>query len=271
MKNPSIRDAKKYLTQHKDFEKFSPYSMAWIITNEQLRPTMKYSDGATNALTVAASGDHPMFTKIHGATHVDTFDISYNAKLIMDIKTTALSLLNHDDYCKLLKAIYIAWSHVSDIPNMPEIIERLSKAEQRYFSKMDKYKLFGRDYYFESKALPTKSEYEKMRTNIDKSFNFIWSDITNLHTKLKKKYDFMHISNIFDYLETYSACTEVLESLIPYTARGCKICMMGYHKNMEAICEGFIWKQQLQNFNELSWRSHQVKNIANTYVLQRKR
>ena len=269
---PSIRAAKQELIVRERFTHFSPYSMAWIITNEDLRPAMKHIKKNTkNALTVAASGDHPMFTKIHGATHVDTFDISYNAKLIMDIKTNALSVLNHDDYCKFLRAIHDAYSGTSDIPNMPEIISMLPRGEQRYFYKMDKYQLFGRDHFFESYSLPTKGEYEKMRNNIDKPFNFIWSDITELHTKLKKEYDFMHISNIFDYLETYSACTEVLESLIPYTARGCKICMMGYHKNMESVCEDFVWKQHLKNNNVLSWRVSKVQDIENTYILQRKR
>lgn len=269
---PSIRAARKELIRREKYSHFSPYSMAWLVTNEDLRPTMRYARGAKNALTVAASGDHPMFTKIYGAEHIDTFDISYNAKLIMDIKITALSLLGHTKYCDLLKLLH--WNIYKPIslnPDLSKIIEKLSKTEQNYIEKMGKYQLWGRDYFFESGSLPTKSEYEKMRKNIDKTFNFIWSDITELHTELTKEYDFIHLSNIFDYMETYNSCTDVLGALIPYMNPGCKICMMGYHKNMEVICENFVWKQKLKNNNELSWRVNKVRKLDNTYILRRER
>ena len=70
---------------------FSQYSRAYVITNEDLRYSLQFMPKETNrALTVAASGDHPLFCSLYGAKYVDTFDISYNAKCVMDIKVAAL-------------------------------------------------------------------------------------------------------------------------------------------------------------------------------------
>lgn len=261
----TIEYAKEHFAEHG----FSQYSNAYVATNEDLRNTLLYMPkNINNALTVAASGDHPMFTKIYGANNIDTFDISFNAQLIMDIKTNAVSLLNYEEYCKLLKQLYSS-EDILNIKKMPKIIKKLSSFEQMYISEMRKKPLFNKQLNFSSLYLPTESEFMKMKQIIKEPFNFIWSDLQTLHTKLTKTYDFIHLSNIFDYLKTYQNCIDVLSSLIPYTNPGCNICVICFNKDKESICNNFVWEQRIYNKSDQIWIASPISILANTCILHR--
>ncbi len=262
---PNIKHAKKHFVNHG----FAQYSTAYVATNEDLRNALKCMPKDVNrALTVAASGDHPMFAALYGAKQVDTFDISFNAKLIMDIKTNALSLLAYEEYCQLLKNLYES-KDIARTKNMPQIIEKLTPFEQEYIKEMRGNNLFGKqiDHVF----VPTEPEFQKMRQVIEKPFNFIGTDIQELHKKLTKTYDFIHVSNIFDYIGTYQNCVNVLYSLIPYTVPGCNICIGCFTKDSEAICEKFIWEQELHRNKEQIWIANNVEMVTNTCVMHRVR
>ncbi len=263
----------KYLKTHFDQDFFGPSSTAYVATNEDLRSTLEsVPRNIQRALTVAASGDHPMFAMLYGAKYVDTFDISFNAQLIMDIKTNALSLLNYEEYCELLRCLYDS-ENITSIKNMPQIMKKLTPFEQKYIIEMQGKYLFEKKLGFIS--FPTETEFQKMQQVIKGPFNFIWSDLQTLHTKLDKTYDFIHLSNIFDYLGTYQNCIDILNSLAPYTNPGCNICITGFAKNPEAICEKFVWYQVLHLFNKqtgMDYRVFRSKNEAynyQTYILQR--
>lgn len=261
---PNIEQAKDDLF---DATGFSEYSRAYIVTNEELRYALKYVNKKTkNALTVAASGDHPLFIKLYGAKNVDTFDISYNAKVIMDIKTNALSLLNQKEYCKLLADL--SRKEIKFINDMPKIINKLPKVEQKYIHKLNDYWMFGREIcYDDSPALPTKKEFANMRKAINKPFRFIWSDIRNLDEKLTKKYDFIHLSNIFDYLLSVDI-KSILYKLTQHTNPGCTICIVGYHKkNMLYVCDD-VTNKHLQNNTGQVWK---CSKGLDTYFMHRVR
>ena len=261
----SIEYAKKHFAEHG----FSSHSTVYVATNEDLRNALKCMPKDTKrALTVAASGDHPMFIKLYGAKHIDTFDISFNAQLIMDIKTKALSLLNYEEYCNLLKYLYVS-KYITHIPNMPQIIKTLTPFEQEYIKEMRGKCLFNKEIKFESISLPTESEFQKMRQIINNPFNFIWSDIQTLHEKLVGTYDFIHLSNILDYVGTYQNCTDIIDSLIPYTVPGSNICITCFNKDAEAICEKFVWLQKLHHDKEQEWTANNVQMMNNTYVMHR--
>lgn len=228
---PNIADAKDQL--YNCVKNFHYYSGAYITTNEYLRETLELlPGGANNALTVAGSGDHPMFTMLYTAKHVDTFDLSFNAKVIMDIKTAALQLLNHEEYRQLLKDLAAAHNRFQpfcSVDNMQKIIPNLTKFEQEYIQKLSTHKLFISD-SCDDMSLPTEQEFLQMRNVIKKPFSFIWSDITNLHAHLTKKYDFIHLSNIFDYMP-HEGCMNALFSLAKHTNPGCNICFVWFRNN----------------------------------------
>ena len=55
---PNIKKAKKCLENNI----FSEYSEAYVISNEVLRDAIKFIPEKAKILTVAASGDHPMYS-----------------------------------------------------------------------------------------------------------------------------------------------------------------------------------------------------------------
>ena len=266
---PNITAAKQDLNSVK---LFSRYSTAYVATNEvNLRNTLKYiPENAQSALTVAASGDHPMFIQLYGIKHIDTFDVSWNAKLIMDIKITALSLLKHKDYCNLLINLNRSRTNAMSIKHMPEIVENLSSFEQQYILEMDDYRLFGHG-VTERDTLPTRSEYRRMKKLIDKPYNFIWSDIAHLHTQLKGKYDFIHLSNIMDYVSSYNGdSTRILRRLAKHTRPGSNICLVGLRQTPFYACQLFLDSLKLSKTNNQSWTYYQLP-YDNTYILHRER
>lgn len=228
---PNVTDAKKYLS---GMAGFTAYSSAYVMTNEELRHALKdISSNTKNALTVVGSGDHPMFTKLYGAKDIDTFDISYNAKLVMDIKTTALSVLDYPEYCRLL--VEMAKVDVKNVKSLPLIADLLPNDEKLYLQQMKDFFIFRHEKSPEkNKALPTKNEFIQMRKTITKPFNFIWTDVCDLHKKLTKKYDFIHLSNVFDYLPIGTS-VDVLYRLCHYTNPGAIICMVGFVRDVRYI------------------------------------
>ena len=239
--------------QHVNMKGFREYSPAYVATNEDLRRSMKFVPIKTkNALVVAASGDHPIFTAMHGAKNVDTFDISYNAKLIMDIKTTALSMLNHKKYCKMLSDLCGSYD-ATTVDNMPIIIKQLSEDEQWYIDKMRGNRLFFHGALIK-KELPSIEEFDRMRNAIHKPFKFIWADIESLHTKLYKSYDFIHLSNIFDYKSGQKAIN-IFKSLIDYTKPGCNICIENLFWSSKETREEF---HKFVAKNRKTWSIHDI-------------
>lgn len=197
---PNVDEAKRFVHS---YGFFSNYSAAYIITNEFLNDSMQYIPKNCNrALVTAASGDHPLFCSLYGAKHVDTFDISYNAKCIMDIKTAAMKCLNHSEYLDLLCNLYDC-RDVTRVPNMDKIANNLSSTEYKYMCSMFGYALFSNRQLRDKndKFLISQQDYEKLQKIVKKPYNFTMTNIGRLGTHLTESYDFIHLSNILDYME----------------------------------------------------------------------
>jgi hypothetical protein len=181
---------------------FSRYSPAYVVTNEDLRFVIGVKD-AKNArvLTVAGSGDHPLFYRLAGAKSVDTFDLSYCARVIMNIKTAAIPVLRYDEYIKMLNCMHCA-TDTDHISHFARIKNKLPRDSRKFLSDMQGNKIFGAglrlsDYM---EYLPAAAEYAKMQKLIKRPFAFKWADITEVHKELTKTYDIMNLSNIFEYV-----------------------------------------------------------------------
>ena len=182
---------------------FSLYSRAYVITNEDLRYSMQFMpDECNRALTVVGSGDHPLFCSLYGAKHVDTFDISYNAKCIMDIKVSALwSDFDLFDYEQMLYELFYC-RDITGLKNIDKISKFLPVEEYNYLCNMKKISLFhqGANPKQYERFLPNTQEYDKLKATVKEHYHFILSDIKDLDVNLTEHYDFIHVSNIFDYV-----------------------------------------------------------------------
>ena len=181
---------------------FSNYSPSYVLTNEDIRwvSELTKNDGP-RVLTVAASGDHPMFYAMRGATKIDTFDLSFCAKAAMDIKTAALKKLSRVEYIQLLSDMHTA-HRASDIKQIGTLIDDIPQNSAYFIKQMAAYPIFsnGLNPSYYANIVPTDDEYAQMRDKIHESFKFIWSDIKSLHTHLIGEYDTINLSNIFEYM-----------------------------------------------------------------------
>lgn len=178
----------KYFSTKKTEEFFDKNSPAYVVSNEDLRLVMNsLKPKAKDVLTVVGSGDQPLFFQLYDAKTIDTFDISINAKQMMDVKVAAIKALSYDDYYDVLKSI---GAGSAEFP-----------VKKTYISS----------YY-----MPLKSEYEALKTKVDKTYNFINSDIYSLHESLNRKYDIFYFSNILQYNFDAKKIVKLLNNLRPF-------------------------------------------------------
>ena len=267
---PNIEAAQKYFNNHfAENGVFSTYSAAYAVTNEDLRHAMQFvSKQRKNALVVTGSGDHPMFTALCDFKHIDTFDISYNAKLIMDIKTSALKILNREEYRNLITDLFNT-TDIAAINNMPKIMEKLPKSEQKYIFALRGHRLFCHGLppsFYKEDPVPTQAEYDKMRKVINQPFGFIWTDLSKLGAKLNKKYDFIHLSNIMQYMDTDVGADAII-SLLKHTHVGTIICFqslfIGIPNKLYYYC------QKLAADGGAKWDFKHSKSDSMLYILNR--
>ena len=210
---------------------FNDYSPAYAVTNEDVRKSMKYiKKSYKTALTVAASGDHPLFCKLYGIEHVTTFDISYNSKVVMDLKTAALQQLTLNQYYEMQNSLWYN-ANTYHVAHIQEIVPYLSQDMQEYMYDMIGNLLFDngkwRPERYQKYAF-TKSEFATLKQIIHEPFDFIWSDIRKI--KLHQSYDFIHLSNICDFLPDF-AIKKVLIKMLKHTNTNGSIVMLLHKKN----------------------------------------
>lgn len=196
---PNYERGKKFLTH---LDKPMDYSHAYVVSNENLRYTTGLTrDMGRKVLTVAGSGDQPLFYTLNGATQIDTFDVSYCARAIMDIKTQAIkSGMPYEEYKKLLHDLHFA-PCASRVSGMHQILPKIPAHSAKFVRGMDGYRIFGNglapEYY--AKEMISGDEYPTLQKKLPDHFNFIWSDVASLHTHLNDEYDVINLSNIFEW------------------------------------------------------------------------
>lgn len=176
------------------------FTPAYVTTNENLRWVNSVSPKAKNVLTVAGSGDQALFYRLSGVKHIDTFDMSLFANVIQEIKTIALQTLSHAEYVQLLSDLWQTKDIIA-VKNMSKIVAKMPTNSLQQICIAEYYGIrpFSRGIFdVKFSFLPTKKEYKKLQKKIKKPFNFIPSDVTELHTKLDTEYDLINLSNVLD-------------------------------------------------------------------------
>ena len=176
---------------------FSQYSPAYAKTNEDIREVLWNLNPQPNAhiLTVAGSGDQALHYALSGAAHIDTFDITFNAKMMMDIKTTAIQKLERLDYLRLINAVARSRDMLS-VPEYQQIEQFLPDDTRDYVRGMRGAHLVRSGSYFETLY---NDEYAKLQKIVNRPFNFIWTDLADLGAHLTQEYDQIYLSNILQY------------------------------------------------------------------------
>jgi len=210
---------------------FGKYSPAYILTNENLRETIEFGNSIKNVaggrvLTATGSGDHAIFYSMAGADAIDTFDISACAKIGMDIKIAAASVMSLEEYTDLLQKLYQAPNVLAVLNSYKtgsEIIAKIPADTRKFINDSDNVGdnlIFAKgleptDY---KKYWPTPEEFSAMKQIANKPINFIWANLCHLHKHLESEYDVINLSNIFQYVTDKKSCAGILKNLDRYLA-----------------------------------------------------
>ena len=195
------------------------FDSAYLVTNEDIRSIVAATGRVRDVLTVAASGDNAMFYAAAGAKHIDTYDFTMNARFIQNIKTAAIKTIPYEKYHKFLNGIVkIRRIGVESIPADVRAQMHASDMNMAPYFALRSTRVSDTDI----KRLPTFDEYEQMKSRITGTFNFIYSDLSELHKKLSRQYDVINISNIFDrgYISNPREQMAVLSNLTPFLRVG---------------------------------------------------
>lgn len=202
---------------------FGQYSPAYPTTNEDWRFAMhELNPAGKSVLTVTASGDQPIAFAISGARDIDTFDTTYFAKVIMDMKTSAIQTMNRDQYYSFVDDLDKT-NFICDIQGYDKIKTVCPKPTILAAKQMRGCHIFNQGYNLYPEYMPTESEYNIAHKIIKQPINFIWSDLNDLHTQLNKEYDIIYLSNIFEYFHNQKKITNVLNNLKPFIRNGGEI------------------------------------------------
>ncbi|MBD5391459.1 DUF3419 family protein [bacterium] len=205
-----------------DNESLSMFHPAYLKTNEDIRTIVAATPGARDVLTVAASGDNAMFYAAAGATCIDTYDMTMNARLIQALKHTAIQNIEHDKYHEFVNSIAKIKRHGINV--IQESVR--SKMRNEDLNLVPNFSTIG-NIILDSdvKHMPTAAEYAQIKANMTQPVNFIWSNLRDLHTRLKRQYDVINISNIFDngYISNPMEQMQILVNLTPFLRVGSSI------------------------------------------------
>lgn len=202
---------------------FGQYSPAYPTTNEDWRFAMsELRPSGKSVLTVTGSGDQPIAFAISGAHDIDTFDTTYFARVIMDLKTSAIQTMNHKQYNNFVSELRYTKS-VREIPGYDKIASVCPRPSILAAKQMTGCKIFNAGTGARAEYMPNDIEYDIAKKIVTNPMNFIWSDLQDLHTELNKEYDIIYLSNIFEYFHNTKKITNILNSLRPFVKNGGEI------------------------------------------------
>lgn len=197
---------------------FAAYSPAYISSNEQVSQIVHWLKPKNKTvLAVAGSGDVPLFLSAYGAGRIDTFDISYNARVIMDVKTYMLThKYNLFDYTTTLRSL----KRSADLLHCRATETLRNSASSQtwdYIQGMHGCKIFLHSENGDIETMPTQFEFENMQQKTPERYNFIWSDLFSLGGQISgQKYDIIYLSNVLQYVDDTQHIVNVLQDLHPH-------------------------------------------------------
>ena len=169
--------------------------------------------------SVCSSGDQAFNMKFNGASEVDVFDINIFSKYFFRLKEAAIKNLSYNEFLdffipknKFNNSVFLLDTYLSFRNDIKD--EKIRKFWDFLFCNYTGKEIFNSNLFFcynypRSKYikyndyLRNEDNYNKLKTELKKETNNIYFYNFNLFKDKfpnDKKYDFIYLSNIFDYL-----------------------------------------------------------------------
>ena len=190
------------------------YNKIYLFTNENISAmTKELSLYGTDVLTVCSSGDHIFNFLLEGVSNIETFDINILAEYIFYLKKAAIEVLSYEEFLDFFFPKNIINKNVlsKDVYNKIKINiqdERIKDFWDYLLSNFDNKKVY-KNLFTESplnkktiisynKYLSSESNYNLLKAILRNTpkINFYNIDILSETPPLKRKIDFLYLSNI---------------------------------------------------------------------------
>ena len=174
------------------------------------------------------------------------------------MKVLAIGCLNYLDYWDFLLDL-TEDRDFTLIQNIDKISKKLSPTEYNYLRSMCGCKIFSRGNSSGRTEFDiSRQDYKKLQKIVDKPYNFMMTDVVNLSGKLTENYDFIHLSNVFDYVPEVSQL-KVLQFLVKRVNVGGRIFVS--HLVGRSVCRDFfISDQDVSDASFKDWRIVETVN-----------
>ena len=206
---------------------FESEDLIYPFTNEELNVLFNMDLTNKSALLVTSSGDHLLHAVLNGCFDITSFDINIFSKYYSNLK---IAMIKKYDYKKFVK-------NITDFINacdktsfnldliynlLNEVSSTLSNEDNIFWNEF--FKLYSKSIYRDNvfKLGNTMSfcsyydenafyQLENKLSNV--KINYIDSDISTIDLKTDKLYDYIHLSNILDYIKDEDTFIEIFVKL----------------------------------------------------------
>jgi len=190
------------------------FDSIYLFTTENISGYMNDIDlTGKKIVTVTGSTDHIINAILMGANEILTFDINPLAKYYMDLKLAAILKLSLKDFLDFLLYDTDKSFDYNIINNLDMDLESkrfwLNKLEENNkdglklkYSGLFNIKYFDFQNKIDNNLYLKKESYDIIKSRlVNVKINFVSTNIVDL--KLTKKYDYMFLSNVSDYINTF--------------------------------------------------------------------
>lgn len=184
-------------------DNFTSYSKIYKFTTENIKEYFKYFNfNNKSILTVCSSGDHAINAYIKGCNNIDLFDINKITEYYLNYKIAAIKSLS---YKQFFNGNFI---YTKDLYTI--IRNSLNHDTKFYWDNLYKYHYdqINSSMFFMSESNPEYNYYydyktfDSLKNNINEfNYNeFYGTNIINIMKYTNKKYDYILLSNISNYI-----------------------------------------------------------------------
>lgn len=233
----------------------------FLFTNENIADYLKQLGNVSgkDVLTVAASGDHAFESFLCGAKRVDTFDINYLQKHVMELKAKMIQNLSYQDFMRF----FFSREKFFDYEIIKPIWHKLSLGTRMFLNKY--YKINNYDnrvmfvygsaqdkYYTLDKISYINDEkaYEHLGKILPEKICFKHTDISNISNKFDGVYDIILMSNIFEYM--FKEIQDVPEKIMTFRNKILgPIADKNLNTNGGVMCFSYRWYTDNVKYREM--------------------
>ena len=240
------------------------HAPVFLFTNENIAGYLQQMNSVNGkkVLTVASSGDHAFECMLNGAQHIDTFDVNYLQKHVVELKSKMIKHLSYSDFMRFFFDKQSFFSPEIIKPIWHTFSPGLKIFLNKYYSSgnnaMFRYRKSQSSFYNVDKItyIQDPVAYEHLGRIMPDNINFKRTDLTNITNQFEETYDTILLSNISEY--TYEELPNSSAKIqLFYDNILMPIADKNLSKNGGQICFNYAWHANRSEFSEI------IKHIRN--------